>query len=126
VNGVSMPPPSDLAFKYRLRLRELPVDRAVMPVIPERAGSAISHSQQPHMNNSLTSLAVFGFLGAAVIALPGFAPQVTASETSVLAKTDRLVLPTPARNCSQQIWDDQCLHSGEALVREVRLVTARR
>jgi hypothetical protein len=42
------------------------------------------------MNNSLTSLAIFGLLGAAVIALPGFAPQVAAGETSVLAKSDRL------------------------------------
>ena len=82
------------------------------------------------MNNSFTSLAIFGLLGAAVIALPGFAPQVAAGETSVLAKSDRLELPTVARNCSQQVWprfdDAQYLHSGEAMVREVRLVTARR
>lgn len=81
------------------------------------------------MNNSLTSLAVFGLLGAAVIALPGFAPQVAAGETSVLAKSDRLVISAVARSCSQQVWprfDAQCLHSDEAMVREVRLVTARR
>ena len=81
------------------------------------------------MNTSLMSLAVLGLLGAAVIALPGFAPQVAAGETSVLAKSDRLELPTVVRNCSQQVWpgfDAQCLHSGEAMVREVRLVTARR
>jgi hypothetical protein len=81
------------------------------------------------MNNSLTSLAIFGLLGAAAIALPGFAPQVAAGETSVLAKSDRLELPTVARNCSQQVWsrfDAHCLHGGEAMVREVRLVTARR
>jgi hypothetical protein len=81
------------------------------------------------MNNSLTSLAVFGLLGAAVIALPGFAPQVAVSGTSVVPKSDRLELPTVARSCSQQVWpsfDAQCLHSDEAMVREVRLVTARR
>jgi hypothetical protein len=78
------------------------------------------------MNNSLKSLAIFGLLGAAVIALPGFAPQVAAGETSVLAKSDRLELPTVARNCLQPRFDAQCLHSGEAMVREVRLVTARR
>ena len=81
------------------------------------------------MNNSLASLAIFGLLGVAVIALPGFAPQVAAAETSVLAKSDRLELPTVSRSCSQQIWpafDAQCLHSGGAMVREVRLVTARR
>jgi hypothetical protein len=81
------------------------------------------------MNNSLTSLAVFGLLGAAVVALPGFAPQVAAGETSVLAKSDRLELSAVARNCSQQVWpsfDAKCLHGDEAMVREVRLVTARR
>ena len=80
------------------------------------------------MNNSLASLAIFGLLGVAVIALPGFAPQVAAAETSVLAKSDRLELSTAARNCSQQVWprfDAQCLHSGETMVREVRLITAR-
>ena len=81
------------------------------------------------MNNSFTPLAIFGLLGTAVIGLPGFAPQAAAGETSVLAISDRLELPTIARNCSQQVWprfDAQCLHSGEAMVREVRLVTARR
>jgi hypothetical protein len=42
------------------------------------------------MNNSFTPLAIFGLLGAAVIGLPGFAPQVAAGETPVLAKSDRL------------------------------------
>ena len=81
------------------------------------------------MFTSFTSLAIFGLLGAAVIALPGFAPQVAAGETSVLAKSDRLELPTVTRNCSQQAWphfEVECLHSGEATVREVRLITARR
>jgi len=81
------------------------------------------------MTNSLTSLAIFGLLGPAVIALPGFAPQVAAAETSVLAKSDRLEFATVPRNCSQQsglAFDSQCLHSGEAMVREVRLLTARR
>ena len=100
-----------------------------MPMIPERSGigyqpqSAASHEQLSHV------LAIFGLLGAAVIALPGFAPQVAAGERSVLAKSDRLELPTVAQNCSHQVWprfDALCLHSREAMVREVRLVTARR
>lgn len=98
-------------------------------MLPERSGIANSHSQQPHMNNFLRSLAVFGLLGAAVIALPGFAPQVAAGETTVLAKSDRLAISSIARSCSQQVWprfNAQCLHSDEAIVREVRLVTARR
>ena len=71
------------------------------------------------MNNPSRPWPYSAFLGAAVIGLPGFAPQVAAGETSVLAKSDRLELPTIARNCSQQVWprfDAECLHSGEAMV----------
>ncbi|MBR1208915.1 MULTISPECIES: hypothetical protein [unclassified Bradyrhizobium] len=81
------------------------------------------------MNNFLTSLAVFGLLGAAVIATPGFAPQVAAGETSVLTKSDRLEISAVARNCSQHVWprfDAQCLRSNEAMVPKVSTVTARR
>jgi hypothetical protein len=79
------------------------------------------------MIKSLTALAIFGFLGAAVVALPGFAPRVEARETVALANADRL----DVRNCSQQLWpyfDTSCLHSSESglAVLEVRLVTARR
>ena len=79
------------------------------------------------MIKSLAALAIFALLGAAVIALPGFAPQVEASETVALVKGDRLDI----LNCSQQVWpnfDAQCLRSGESglVIREVRLVIARR
>jgi hypothetical protein len=83
------------------------------------------------MINSLTSLAILGLLGAAIIALPGFAPQLAASETVVSAKGDRLQVPTVVRKCSQQVWpnfDARCLRSGESglVIHEVRLVTTRR
>jgi len=83
------------------------------------------------MIKSITALAILGLLGVAVVALPGFAPQVKARETSTLAKTDRLVLRPIARSCSQQVWpnfDASCLRSGESgvAIREARLVTARR
>jgi hypothetical protein len=81
------------------------------------------------MIKSLTALAIFAILGASVIALPGFAPQVEASETAALAKGDRLEVRTIAQNCSQQVWpnfDASCLRKGEVMVREARLVTARR
>ncbi|HXO72921.1 MAG TPA: hypothetical protein VN838_28525 [Bradyrhizobium sp.] len=81
------------------------------------------------MIKSLTALAIFAFLGAAVIALPGFAPKVEASETAALAKGDRLEVRSIAQNCSQQVWpnfDASCLRKGEVMVREARLVTARR
>jgi hypothetical protein len=83
------------------------------------------------MIKSLSALAIFGFLGAAVIALPGFAPQVEAGETVALAKGDRLPVWRADGNCSQQIWPNfqaSCLRKGDtgAIVREARLVTARR
>jgi hypothetical protein len=81
------------------------------------------------MMKSLSALAIFAFLGASVVALPGFAPQVEASETAALAKGDRLELRSAARNCSQQVWPDfdaSCLRKGDVMIREARLVTARR
>jgi len=51
------------------------------------------------MIKSLTGLAIFGLLGTAVVALPGFAPRVEARETVALAKADRL----DVRNCSQRL-----------------------
>jgi hypothetical protein len=92
---------------------------------PSAAGSAISRSQQPQMIKSLTALAIFALLGAAVVALPGFAPQVEARESIGLAKGDRLAIRPVARNCSQQVWpsfDTPCLRKSEpgVTMREVR------
>jgi hypothetical protein len=83
------------------------------------------------MMKSLSALAIFAFLGASVLALPGFAPQVEASEAVALAKGDRLELRAVARNCPLQVWpnfDASCLRSSEpgATFSEARLVTARR
>ena len=83
------------------------------------------------MIKSCTALAVFALLGALVIALPGFAPQVKANEAVAFAKADRLALSGAAGACSGQVWpnlDASCLrNSGSGvMVRQVRLVTARR
>ncbi len=84
------------------------------------------------MIKSLTALAIFGLLGAAVVVLPGFAPQVEAGETVALAKADRLDIRPVVRNCSQQVWpsfDTSCLRndqSGALIQEEARLVTAPR
>ena len=48
------------------------------------------------MLKSLAAFAIFSLLGAAVVALPGFAPKVQASETVALAKGDR----QPVRTCA--------------------------
>jgi hypothetical protein len=90
------------------------------------------------MIKSLAALAIFALLGASVIALPGFAPRAEARETLAearetlaLAKRDRLEIRPVARSCAQQVWpnfDGACLRHSESgvLVREARLVTARR
>jgi hypothetical protein len=83
------------------------------------------------MIKSLTALAIFGLLGAAVVAVPGFAPRVEAGETVALAKGDRLDIRPAAQNCLQQVWphfDTSCLRNSESgvMIREARLVTARR
>jgi hypothetical protein len=81
------------------------------------------------MIKSLAALAIFAILGASVIALPGFAPRVEARETAALAKGDRLEVRTVAQKCSQQVWPDfdaSCLRKGDVMIREARLVTARR
>jgi hypothetical protein len=83
------------------------------------------------MIKSLTALAILTFLGAAVIALPGFAPQVEARETVALARADRLAIHPVGGNCSSQIWpniESSCLRNAgsDATVHEARLVTVRR
>jgi hypothetical protein len=83
------------------------------------------------MIKSISALAILGLSGAAVVALPAFAPQVEASETITLAKADRAANRPIAQNCLQQVWPDfdaSCLRSGNsgATILEARLVTARR
>ena len=83
------------------------------------------------MVRSFAALVVFTLLGAAVIALPGFAPKVDASESGVRAKTDRLVVPTVSLNCSKEVWPDLSVACMQRTgpggnIREARLVTARR
>jgi hypothetical protein len=83
------------------------------------------------MIKSFSALVIFALLGASVIVLPGFAPNVEAREAAVLAKGDRLEVIAAAVNCSKWVWPDvpaSCLQragrSGKVL--EARLVTARR
>jgi len=83
------------------------------------------------MIRSFTAFALFALLGALVIALPGFAPQLKADEAVAFAKADRLASGGAAGACSSQVWpnfDASCLRNSgsDVMVREVRLVTARR
>jgi hypothetical protein len=83
------------------------------------------------MIRSLAPLAIFALLGASVIALPMFAPEVKAKETLAFSKADRLAIHAVVRDCSSQVWPDldtSCLREGGSGmgVREARLVTMRR
>jgi hypothetical protein len=83
------------------------------------------------MIKSFAALAIFAFLCASVIALPGFVPSVKADEAVALTKADRLPIHSAAGACASQVWpnlDASCLHSTEpgSQVGQARLVTARR
>jgi hypothetical protein len=81
------------------------------------------------MIKSLSAFGILALLATAVVALPGFAPVVQASETVALAKGDRLDI-VAAEPCNMQTWPNltqSCLRAApNAAVREARLVTAAR
>jgi hypothetical protein len=80
------------------------------------------------MIKSFATLTVVALLGAAVIALPGFAPTVQAKEAAVLAKGDRLTVRAGS-SCNTQVWPEftaSCLRNNvSGAILEARLVTAR-
>ena len=83
------------------------------------------------MIKSFTALAIFGLLGAAVVALPSFAPPLEAGETVALAKGGQADVQPTAQNCLQQVWpnfETSCLRNSESgvMILQARLVTARR
>jgi hypothetical protein len=83
------------------------------------------------MIKSLTALAIFGLLGAAVVSLPGFAAPLESGETVALAKGGQADVQPVAQDCLQQVWpnfETSCLRNSESgvMIRQARLVTARR
>lgn len=83
------------------------------------------------MIKALSAVAIAAFAAAALTVLPGFAPQVEASEPQPLAKADRLDIRPLHKDCSQQAWPNfeaSCLRTvgARTTVREARLVTADR
>ena len=93
--------------------------------------NALVHQSAAQMIRSLAAFAIFAVLGTSVVALPWFARKAEASETVVLAKSDRLEVRSLPQSCVKQIWPDfgtECLRNSgsEASVVEARLVTARR
>ena len=83
------------------------------------------------MIKAISAVAAAAFIAAALTVLPGFAPEVSASEPQALAKSDRLPVKTIGKDCSQQAWPNfeaSCLRAAgsKSVVREARLVTADR
>jgi hypothetical protein len=84
------------------------------------------------MINSLAAVAIFGVLGASVIALPWVvAPKVEASEPVALAAADRLADQSAPQDCSKQVWPNiatACLRSSRSVAKivEARPVTGGR
>jgi hypothetical protein len=56
------------------------------------------------MIRALSAIAVATFVAAALTVLPGFSPQVEASQPQPLAKADRLDIRLVGKDCSQQAW----------------------
>ena len=83
------------------------------------------------MIKALSAVAIAAFIAAALTVLPGFAPQVEASEPQALAKADRLDIRPMGKDCSQQAWPNfeaSCLRAtgSKMMIRQARLVTADR
>jgi hypothetical protein len=83
------------------------------------------------MIKSFAAFGIFALLGASVLALPGFAPKVEASEAAALAKGDRLAIRLTPVDCTKQVWPNfvsSCLRNTglDAKIVDARLVTARR
>src|ERR1700722_1693147 len=107
---------------------ELFLTLVVIRPTPERRGR--ERSQQSKMVKSLSALVIFALLGAWVIALAAFAPEVEARETAAMAKGDRLQVRTDTLNCSTQVWPNfaaSCLRNAGsgAKILEARFVTTR-
>jgi hypothetical protein len=82
------------------------------------------------MIKSFTALTIFALLGASVIALPGFAPEVEASEAPLLAKADRLQVRLVTESRSNEVWPNlpvSCLQIlTKRKIAEARLVKTSR
>ena len=77
------------------------------------------------MIKSISAIAVFAYIVAALFVLPGFAPPVEAKVA--LKKGDRLLSRVVAPDCSGQMWPNYsaaCLH-GKGEILAVRQIPAR-
>jgi hypothetical protein len=77
----------------------------------------------------LSAFAILAVMATAVVAIPGVAPTVLASETVLFAKGDRLDIVS-LEPCAQQTWlklTPSCLHGAPNMaIGKARLVTTER
>ena len=83
------------------------------------------------MIRSFAILVLLTVLGAWITALPGFSLPAKANEAEASVKADRLPVHSAAGACLGQVWPNfsvSCMHKTgtRSLVKEARLVTARR
>ncbi|MCC6888985.1 MAG: hypothetical protein IT536_10665 [Hyphomicrobiales bacterium] len=79
------------------------------------------------MSKAILAAAAIAFGAAAVLALPGFSPEVEARAPTPVVKGDRLDI-RPAADCTQQAWpyyEAGCLRT-HGQPRSVRIITADR
>jgi hypothetical protein len=80
------------------------------------------------MIKTLSAIAITAFIAAALLILPGFAPEVEAEGPVALQKSNRLVIHSVDRGCTRQTWPNfsaSCLHGNGATL-EARFVSADR
>lgn len=84
------------------------------------------------MFRGLSAIGAAALGAAAILALPGFSPEVSASSPAPVVKSDRLDLRPAGKACSQQAWpyyETGCLRDRSQTgnqARSVRLVTTDR
>jgi hypothetical protein len=79
------------------------------------------------MIKALSAVALGAFVGAGITVLLGFVPEVEASVTAPLGKSDRLEIQEVGGDCSDdRIWPNPCLRELGYEILKDQLVTAER
>ena len=73
----------------------------------------------------ILAIAAITMSAAAVLALPGFSPEVEASAPPTVQRSDRLDYQPTGIACSERAWpyyEPKCLHDRNGQTRTVRLI----
>lgn len=80
------------------------------------------------MIKTLSAVAIYAFIAAALFVLSGYAPEVEVGQSAALQKSNRRDIHIADTGCAKQTWPDfsgLCLHGNGAKL-EARLVSAGR